>query len=128
MFSKLTLLGKLLLMTTLIAYVITFLPLGITNITVMTLLLANIIVFNTVVVVSIASNTDEWASFCLKLSYLGLTTGLLIIRSFAYTWDDLCLFLYVMGLVTFMSVAKTYYFNHDIRQKVNKKLIKGETE
>ena len=128
MFSKLTLLGKVLLMTTLIAYVITFLPLGITNITVMTLLLANIIVFNTVVVISIASNTDEWASFCLKLFYLCLTIGLLIVRSLAYTGDDLCLFLYVMGLVTFISVAKTYYFNHDIRQKVNKKLIKGETE
>lgn len=63
MFSKLTLLGKLLLMTTLIAYVITFLPLGITNVTIIVLLLANTVVFNTVVVVSIASNTDEWASF-----------------------------------------------------------------
>lgn len=128
MFSKLTLLGKSLLMTILIAYVITFLPLGINNVTAIVLLLANTIVFNTVVVVSIASSTYEWESFCLKLSYLGLTTGLLIIRSFAYTWDDLCLFLYVMGLVTFISVAKTYYFNHEIRQKVNKKLIKGETE
>ena len=95
MISKLTLLGKVLVMTTLIAYVITFLP---------------------------------WGSFCLKLSYLGLTTGLLIIRSFAYTWDDLCLFLYIMGLVTFISVVKTYYFNHDIRKNVNKKLIKGERD
>ena len=128
MFSKLTLLGKLLLMTTLIAYVITFLPLGITNVTIIVLLLANTVVFNTVVVVSIASNTDEWASFCLKLSYLCLTIGLLIVRSLAYTWDDLCLFLYVMGLVTFISVVKTYYFNHDIRKNVNKKLIKGERE
>lgn len=128
MFSKLTLLGKLLLMTTLIAYVITFLPLGITNVTIIVLLLANTVVFNTVVVVSIASNTDEWASFCLKLSYLCLTIELLIVRSLAYTWDDLCLFLYVMGLVTFISIAKTYYFNHDIRKNVNKKLIKGERE
>lgn len=110
MFSKLTLLGKVLLMTTLIAYVITFLPLGINNVTIMVLLLANTIVFNTVVVVSIASNTLEWESFCLKLSYLCLTIGLLIVRSFAYTWDDLCLFLYVMGLVTFTSVAKNLLF------------------
>lgn len=124
MFSKLTLLGKSLFTCTLIAYVIAFLPLGINNITAIVLLLANTIIFNTVVVVSIASTTYEWESFCLKLSYLGLTTGLLIIRSFAYTWDDLCLFLYVMGLCTFISVAKTYYFNHDIRKKVNKKLIK----
>ena len=128
MISKLTLLGKVLVMTTLITSVITFLPLGINNVTAIALLFANTIVFNTVVVVSIASNTNEWGSFCLKLSYLGLTTGLLIIRSFAYTWDDLCLFLYIMGLVTFISVVKTYYFNHDIRKNVNKKLIKGERE
>lgn len=126
MFSKLTLLGKVLLMTTLIAYVITFLPLGITNVTIIVLLLANTIVFNTVVVVSIASNTNEWESFCLKLSYLGLTTGLLIIRSIAYTWDDLCLFLFIVATYTLFSVAKTYYFNWDIRKIIHRKLIKEE--
>ena len=115
-------------MTSIWKWLIVILDIVQNNVTAIVLLFANTIVFNTVVVVSIASNTNEWGSFCLKLSYLGLTTGLLIIRSFAYTWDDLCLFLYIMGLVTFISVVKTYYFNHDIRKNVNKKLIKGERE
>lgn len=128
MFSKLTLLGKSLLIITLIGYIIAFLPLGINNLTIIVLLFLNMIMFNIVVVLSIWFNKYEWESFCLKLSYLGLTTGLLIIRSFAYTWDDLCLFLFIVATYTLFSVAKTYYFNWDIRKIIHKKLVKEETE
>lgn len=124
MFSKLTLLGKSLFTCTLIAYVVGFLPLGISNVTIKTLLLFNIVIFNGVILISSLFNKSEWESFCLKLSYLGLTVGLLIIRSFVYTWDDLCFALVIMTIFPFISIIATYCMNSYIREKVNKKLIK----
>ena len=62
---------------------------------------------------------DEFGTICANGNGYGFRT---------IATARLCLFLYIMGLVTFISVVKTYYFNHDIRKNVNKKLIKGERE